>query len=374
MADVLFRIHKSALLPALNAVIEAVVSKPVVPILGNVLMLADGDDMVIRATDLSIEVEARCEMLEPAAGEGLTLSGHDLREIVRNLPDTAEIEISTGSFPGQVVLRAARSTFRLLSLPADDFPSIANAVRGSSVPVDMPLLNDAIKRVSYAVRDDDKERIYLAGVAIHPEKDGSKIAVVGCDGHNLAVVRFPCQQRANFRLALMPVRTAKAILKLFGDTKAAELTVSDAMLRVEGGGICLISKLVDAIYPDYLRVVPPRLSRKVTVDVDTLSKAVTRVRLVAEDEARNSVRMNVGNGVMRLALMTGAGQEAVEDFPVESDDEPMEIRFAGKYLTQLLGSIRTQDVLIELEDAQTSGVFRPTIAADEFFLVMPRAN
>lgn len=374
MADVLFRVHKSALLPALDAVIEAVVSKPVVPILGNVLMLADGDEMIIRATDLSIEVEARCEMLAPAAGEGLTLSGNDLREIVKNLPDTAEIEISTGSFSGQVVLRAARSTFKLLSLPPDDFPSIAGAVHGSTVTVDMAALNDAIRRVSYAVRDDDKERIYLAGVAIHPEKDGRRISVVGCDGHNLAVVRFPCQQHADFRLALMPVRTAKAIRKLFADTKSAELTVSDAMIRIEGGGICLISKLVDAVYPDYMRVMPPRLSRKATVSVDTLSRAVARVRLVAEDESRNSVRMNVGHGVMRLALTTGAGQEAVEDFPVECDDEPMEIRFAGKYLTQLLGSIRTQDVTIELEDAQTSGVFRPTIAADEFFLVMPRAN
>lgn len=339
-------------------------------ILQNIMLEPDGADLHLRATDLTIEISTACELLEESRAEAFTLSGRDLFEIVKKLPESAEIAISSAP-GGQVTIVSGRSRFRLSVLDAKGFPSIAEHVKGKPFPIDMGKLIDASSRVLYAVREDMKDRIYLTGVCLHPEDKGNKIVVAGCDGHNLAVVRFAAEAET-FPLAIVPVKTIKAIKKLFGEGKAsAAMTVSEILLQVECGGVKLISKLIDATYPDYMRVRPQLPSQQILTPVDRLSSAVARVCLVANDLDKETVGFNLGKGLLTVSLTASDAEAATEDFPVDYDGDELTVGFNGRYLQQLFGSIRTQDVIINLWDALTPGVFLPTIG-DEFFLVMSK--
>lgn len=372
MADApIFRVHRSQLLPAIDAVIEGVDTRASIPILGNILLSPKGGELMLRGTDLAIEIETSCDLLDEAAGSAITVSGPDLKDIIRNLPENAEISFLPGNFPDQVRIQAGRSRFSLLTLPEKDFPSIADKVTGDTFSLEISPLIDAFSKVTYAIRD-DKTRVYLSGTYIHPSKD-DRISVVGCDGHNLAAVTIGSSGRAAFQGIIIPIKTGKAIKKLFGDSKgSAEITISSATMRVALGGVTLISKVVDGIYPDYPRLFPEKNNHSVTASVATFKAAVSRVCLVGKDVEKDTVRLRVDAGVMTLTMDTAAGESAVEDIPVDYDGDPIDIGFNGKYLTAMLSSITTQDVEMHLTDPTSPGLFTPTIDRDERYVLMPR--
>jgi DNA polymerase-3 subunit beta len=367
-----FRVHRGALLAALDAVIEAVDAKATIPILGNVLLRPAGDILRISGTNLNIEIDTSCELLDEGQGTALTLSGTDLRDIARKLPETAELVFSAGAFPGQVVVKAGRSRFALLSLPESDFPSIAEKATGESFEIDSSVLMGAFNKVLYAVREDEP-RYYLAGVCLHPFADGDKISVTGTDGHNLAVVRIAVDTKVSFSPIIVPLKTIKALKKLTADGKTrARLTISAAMMKIECAGTTLISKLIDGTYPDYMRAVPGKSDKEALVVVDALRSALGRVCLVSDDLSEDTVQMRIGAGGINLLLSTRQGEEGSEELGAEYDGDAVEIGFNGKYFINMLGSIATQDVRMFFSDAGTAGLFKPTIDSDELYVLMPK--
>lgn len=372
MADPYFRVHRSQLLPALDAVAEAFDPRAQIPILANVLLRPDGQDLRMSATDLAVEIQTSCEILHGGSGDALTLSGADLREIVRKLPETAEIEFAPGAFAGQVRIQSGRSRFLLLSLPETDFPTLADKIRGVSFDVDMAPLTAAMGKVTYAVRHDET-RPYLSGVYLHPHADGVSLAVVGCDGHNLAVNRVDAQELQDFQGVIVPIKAIKSMAKLFGDKKVkARLTISEAMIKAETDGIVFITKLIDGTYPDYIRIIPQNNEKRAISAVDAFSAALSRVCLVANDLSKDTVRLRFDGNGMNLMLATQEGEEAAEDIGAEYDDEKIEIGFNGKYLINMLQSIPSKDVAIWMLDGGSPAIFKPTVESDDLYLLMPK--
>ncbi|MBZ5760250.1 DNA polymerase III subunit beta [Rhizobium sp. VS19-DR104.2] len=370
-AAIHFRVHRSALLPALEAVIEAVDAKSTIPILSNVLLRPDGGNLAITGTNLNIEIQTSCELLDAGEGQALTLSGSDLRDIARKLPESAELTFSPGAFQGQVIIKAGRSRFALLSLPDSDFPSIASKAQGVSVEIDSTAFMAALGTVVYAAKEDEV-RPYLSGIFLNPEAEEDKIAVVGTDGHKLAMTRIAANGQIAFPSIIIPLRTIKALKKVAGDTKAPlRLTISEAMIKVECGSTVLISKLVDGTYPDYRRVIPAHNEKEVLASVDTLRAAIGRVCIMANDKGSNTVRMAINENAIIMQLVTPQGEEGEEEIAAEYDGEEIHIGFNGKYLMSMLDSIATSDLRMFLSDKGTAGLFKPSIDSDELHVLMP---
>lgn len=366
-----FRVHRSALLPAMDAVFEAVDTRATIPILGNVLLSPVNGELTLRATDLAIEVETSCELLDEGTQQALTVSGADLRDIVKNLPENAEITFGPGGFPDQLRIQSGRSRFTLLTLPEKDFPSIAKKVAGEKLSLEIVPLIDAFMKVLYAIKD-DKVRAYLSGACMHPH-NGDHIAIVGCDGHNLAVVRIPAGQTVDFPSIILPIKTTKALKKLFGEKKGrADVTISDALICISMGGVKVISKLVDGVFPGYINIIPTHDKPTATATVASFRGAVQRVCLVANDLDKDTVRLQLDGKVMRVAMKTSSGEDAAEDLAVDYSGEPVDIGFSGRYLTAMLSSINTQDVEMRFLDHTMPGLFRPTIDCDESYVINVR--
>lgn len=366
----LFRVHRSALLPALDAVFEAVDHKATIPILGNILLQPKEGELSLRGTDLSIEVETSCDLLDAYDHAPITISGTALREIARSIPENAEITFAAGAFPDQVIVRSGKSKFSLLTLPERDFPSIADKMKGEDREVEIAPLLNAMTKVTYAIRE-DKTRPYLSGPYLHPDKGG--IAVVGCDGHNLAVIRLGLDQPFEFPGAILPLKTVKSCAKIFGDCKGkAAISITDAMIRISCDGVTLVSKLIDGIYPGYDRIIPQQQTLPVVSSVAVIKGAVARVCLVSSDLEKDSVFLDVERGVIKVTMATGNCEAAEEEIAVAYDGDPIKIGFNGKYIRALLGSISTQDVELHFSDAKTAALFRPTIDVDEAYVLMPR--
>ncbi len=116
-----FEIDREELLKPLQAVIGVVERRQTLPVLANVLVVAEGDLLTITATDLEVELAARVEARIATPGR-ITLPARKLMDIVRNLPTAVRIQVSVDQDKAQIV--AARSRFTLATLPANDFPLV----------------------------------------------------------------------------------------------------------------------------------------------------------------------------------------------------------------------------------------------------------
>ncbi len=119
-------IERGALLKSLAHVQSVVERRNTIPILSNVLLDAGKGELRLTATDLDIEIVD----LVPAKvtnGGAVTAPAHMLYEIVRKLPEGAQVPIEHNGEDPRVLISAGRSEFKLASLPRDDFPAMPPA-------------------------------------------------------------------------------------------------------------------------------------------------------------------------------------------------------------------------------------------------------
>src|SRR5207237_9997350 len=115
-----------------------------IPILSNVLVQAKGDSVKLTATDLDIEI-IETVAAEVAQDGAATVAAHMLYDIVRKLPDGAQLELDQGPDPGRVSIVAGRSRFALQALPPEDFPDLAAGVPTNRVRLPAASLHGMIE-------------------------------------------------------------------------------------------------------------------------------------------------------------------------------------------------------------------------------------
>src|ERR1700710_2174541 len=92
-------IERAALLKALGHVQSAVERRNTIPILSNVLLSAERDRLTFSATDLDMEIIDEAVAQVEQIGQ-ITAPAHTLYEIVRKLPEGADVSLSfTGEDP-----------------------------------------------------------------------------------------------------------------------------------------------------------------------------------------------------------------------------------------------------------------------------------
>src|SRR3712207_6744718 len=117
-------IERAALLRSLGHVHRVVERRNTIPILSNVLLRAEDGGLRLKATDLDIEVTETigADVARPGS---TTVPAHVIYEIVRKLPEGAQVSLEMTGDTGQMQIRSGRSRFMLQALPESDFPDLA---------------------------------------------------------------------------------------------------------------------------------------------------------------------------------------------------------------------------------------------------------
>ena len=139
-------IERGELLKALSHVTSVVERRTTIPILSNVMLKASGDTLMFKATDLEREVSESVAAKVTTPGT-LTVPAHVLHDIVRKLPEGAEIEMKRDGDKERLTITSGHSRFSLQTLSAEDFP-------GSDRRRDRPRIHDGGRRPEAAHRQD----------------------------------------------------------------------------------------------------------------------------------------------------------------------------------------------------------------------------
>ncbi len=158
-------VERSELLKSLGHVHRVVERRNTIPILANVLIRADGARFAFKATDLDLEV-IETIAAEVGPGGSTTVPAHMFYDIVRKLPEGAQIVLEASGDRAVLAIRAGRSRFTLQTLPESDFPDLAAGEMSHSFKLAAADLKRLIDKTQFAISTEET-RYYLNGIYLH---------------------------------------------------------------------------------------------------------------------------------------------------------------------------------------------------------------
>jgi len=360
-------IKREDLLEPLQKVIGAVERKQTLPILGHVLLQSRDGQASLTATDLEIELTAKLKPEQSEEDFSTTLPARKLLDIVKALPDQAEITLA--SEDGRIRITSGKSRFTLGSLQASDFPRIEDIQPHSQFSLPQKVLKKLIDKTAFAMALQDV-RYYLNGMLMELGDKG--IRLVATDGHRLALSEeLGSLGISSDRQIIIPRKGVLELGRLLNnDDTPAELLISQNHLRVQTPDLVFTSKLIDGKFPDYNRVIPEDGNLVMTVDRDVLKQSLHRISILSNEKYRG-INLSLNENSLGIRAHNPDQEEAEEEITVDYHETPMEIGFNVTYLLDVLSVLDSDQVLVNLKDSNSSCIIKASDNDNFRYVVMP---
>ena len=363
----LIKTKRDNILTPLQSVCGIVEKRHTLPILSNVLIEKSGDQLTWLATDIEIQIRTHTAGAAGADKTAVTVGARKLQDILRSLPDSAEVSLELSEKRMQV--KAGKSRFNLQTLPAEDYPRMSQA---ESEQVRLQLTQKQFQRliglVQYAMAQQDI-RYYLNGLLL--VVTGNEVRVVATDGHRLAYASEQIEEAQPRTEVILPRTTILDLSRLLSDNHdVLDIRLSPNQAQFRFGDIELVSKLIDGKFPDYERVIPQSHNKVITLPRTMLLQSLHRAAILTNEKFRG-VRLVLAPGSMKIISNNADQEEAQEEIEISYDAEALDIGFNVTYLLDVLNNVSIENVEIRLADANSSALI--TLPGNERFkyVVMP---
>ncbi|MGB1890193.1 MAG: DNA polymerase III subunit beta [Candidatus Latescibacterota bacterium] len=377
-------VNRNELWQGIDTVLDAVPSKPALPVLANILLVAEDNTLALSATDLDLSIRTEVPATVEQKGR-ITVPARTFAEIAREWPE-AELSILVENdrlrLSGDLGdAESGEGAYSLSGMAADEFPSMPTSLEGVSISLgdseelNAKLLLDMINKTSFAVSKDDTRPV-LNGVLWRIDSEGMEM--VATDGSRLACYRRSLDlgvQSDQEAVVIVPPQALTQMGKLLsGHDGAVEVTLGETQLFLSTGTTHLLSRLIEGPYVDYAQVIPKENDKNLRVDIDRLLPTVRRVSILSSSYTRQ-VRLKLDVSSIELsAASPEIGGEAREQIPASFDGEEMEIGYNAQFLMEILRKMDTQKVRFELNNNVTAALLKPDQieeGEDYFCLLMP---
>ncbi|HEX2216425.1 MAG TPA: DNA polymerase III subunit beta [Xanthobacteraceae bacterium] len=365
-------VERAELLKSLGHVHRVVERRNTIPILANVLIRAGSSKLSLKATDLDLEVTEPIAA-ETAAAGATTVPAHMFYDIVRKLPDGAQVMIESLADRASLAIRAGRSRFSLQTLPESDFPDLAAGDMTHRFKLGAGDLKRLVDKTQFAISTEET-RYYLNGIYLHnpPSSNAPLLRAVATDGHRLAQYELPAPKGAEGMPGIIvPRKTVGELQRLIENGEAeVEIELSTSKIRFTLGDVVLTSKLIDGTFPDYARVIPLGNDKELKVDKPDFEAAVDRVSTVSSERGR-AVKLSISGPRLLLSVTNPDSGSATEEIEVDYDGEPLDIGFNSRYLLDIAAQIDSERAVFKLADPGSPTLIRDDGDGAALYVLMP---
>lgn len=363
---------------ALADIVRVVERRNTIPILGNVAIETEDDALVVRGTDLDMVLTARIPAQIAAPG-GTTLTAATLNDIVRRLPDGAQVSLTAIDDGARMELRSGRAKFTLQTLPLSDFPDIDVGDYSHTFTAPAKTFASLLARTQFAIPNEET-RYYLNGSFVHVADagDGTRaLTAVSTTGHMLARVRMAAPDGADGMPGIIVPR--KAVERLIGlceglgkdEGQTLSIELSAGKLRARIGAAVFVSKTIDGTFPDYSRVIPAGNEKVALFDRQTLARAVERVATLRGEKGTAAVAFDFETGKAKLTVNNPDAGMATDEIDADYDADPLRIGMNAGYVGQILGAIGGEMIHMRMSDPGSPIVLDARGATDMLAVLMP---
>src|SRR3954467_11764012 len=363
----MIKAKRDELLAPLAAVSGIIERRHTLPILPNGLIDGRGENLSFLATDIEIQIAARSGLGGARDSRAFTVGARKLLDILRALPEDAEVNLQMQD--KRLLVKAGRSRFTLQTLPAEDFPRLARAA-GDSARFSLPqkVLRRQLGLVHYAMAQQDI-RYYLNGLLMVVE--GGELKLVATDGHRLAFASMALEADLARQEAIVPRKTVLELTKLLADSdEEVRIELSAGQAAFGFGSIELVSKLIDGKFPDYTRVIPTGHKNKLQTGRELLRQALQRAAILSNEKFRG-VRWVLNDGSLKIVSSNADQEEAQEELEVDYKGDALDIGFNVNYLLDVLNNVPGTELECAFGDSSSSALISYGSEQGFKYVVMP---
>ena len=350
-----FTVSKADLVRELGLSQGVVEKRTTIPILSNVLIDAEGDQITLTATDLELGIRSSCSAVVKKAGSG-TIPLRRLLDYVRLL---SEPELHIKFAENQWAhITSGRSRTRIAGMSRDSYPELPQATE-TPVKISMASLVSMIESTIFAISMEES-RFTLNG-ALLQIKQGT-LTMVSTDGHRLAVMERSCESDSSAPIRVLIPRKAMVELLKMGAEAAADANIGFAAtenhLFFQVGKRLLLSRKLTGNFPDYDRVLPREQPHYMTLSRDEFRSTIERVSQFSDERTRAvKLKLTKGELIVHSSLLeTGESEEAMSTL---YDGPDIEIGFNAQYMLDFLRAVPEQQLTFHFKDSTSAGEMRP---------------
>ncbi len=368
-----FSIERATLLKSLARLQSIVEKRNAIPILSNIKIEATDNAIHLTSTDMDLVVNETIEAIVEQQG-AITVPAQTLYDIVRKLPDGAQISIDTDLSSSQVIVDVGSAHFQLSFLPADDFPIMSEGEFTHSFTLPSATLLTLIEKSKFAMSTEET-RYYLNGVFFHSSSNSNEtetLRAVATDGHRLAQLETAIPAGASgMPGVIIPRKTVNEISKIIenGD-KEVTVSLSETKIKFHSGNINLLSKLVDGTFPDYASAIPQNNNRKMEVETKLLYQSVDRVSTISTDKTRG-IKFALAAGKLTLLAQSPDAGTAEENIEVLYDSPELEIGFNSRYMLEMISQLEGDTIQFLFSDTNAPALVSDPADISGFYVIMP---
>jgi DNA polymerase III subunit beta len=365
-------VERSVLVKALSHVHRVVEKRNTIPILSNVLLRAQNGALHLKATDLDLEITEQLEADTQQEG-ATTVPAHMFYDIVRKLPEGAQLSLELEEGGTQLLIKSGRARFYLQALPQDEFPDLSAGDLPHSFTLKGVLFKQLIDKTFFAVSLEET-RYYLNGVYLHTIEHQGKtvLRTVATDGHRLARDEVDAPQGSQGMAGVIIPRKAVAEIQKLLEGTEEDLTVqvSGVKIRFSIGSVVLTSKLIDGTFPDYQRVIPANNDKPMVVERAAFMAAVDRVSTISSERGR-AVKLALASNVLSLSVTSPDSGSALEEVEIDYDSDEISIGFNARYLLDVTSQLESDTILFKFSDANAPTLIQDRESATALYVLMP---
>ena len=357
-------VDRDAFMRGLQMAHNVVEPRQTLPVLANVLLDAQGDTLRLTATDLevSVRVTGPAKVVKPGT---ITISARKLMEIVKELAsDPLALKVQENDW---VALRCAGASYRLVGLTPEEFPAVGDGATSGWLTIDGKVLRDMLGQTTFAISHDES-RYALNGVLFAVQD--KELRMVATDGHRLALAVRQLPNAGPAMSGIVPRKAVQEVARIVGSGEEVEIAVSDNQFMIRMPNVLLMARLIEGTFPNYEQVVPRAHPHRVTLSRAALTAALRRVSVLSEERTK-PVKFQLSPGQLKLTANSPDYGEAEEQMEAQFAGEEITIGFNSRYVLDALGAQAGEQVLVELKDGLSPGVFKSFEDEGTLCVIMP---
>jgi len=360
-------ISREALLQPLQSIAGVVEKKQTMPVLSNVLLIAEDGVLTLTGTNMEVELVARVDEIGLEQPGRITVPARKLSDICRSLPESASITLIVEG--DRMKVKAGASQFTLSTLPAEHFPNVEDDAESFRVTLAQRDLGHLLEATAFAMAQQDV-RYYLNGLLLELSED--LLRAVATDGHRLAMATFSLMTGVDStRQVIVPRKGVLELMRLMDDVETpVELVIGENHLRATVGDYTFTSKLIEGKFPDYNRVVPRGGDKTVIADRQTLKSMLQRAGILSHENIRG-VRLQLDANELHVYANNPEQEQAEDAMAVDYQGESLQIGFNVGYLIDVLNAVNDDQVRMVFSDPNASALIESGADDECVYVVMP---
>ncbi len=357
-------------------VARAVTSRSTLPVLSNILIKTDEGRLRLSATNLELGISAWIG--GNVAEEGaITVPSRTFADLVNNLPNDS-VTLTVDARTQSLNIKCGTLNTDIKGISADEFPPMPAPDMDTAIPLNVSNFKEMIQQVVFAASTEDT-RPNLTGV--HMTFEGDNLVMAATDGYRISISQNAVAQKPVQKLdALIPARALSELARVAvnGDeTLLMAFPTGRGQVIFHLTDVELVSQLIEGNFPNYQAIVPQAFKTRTVLSTANLLKACRQTEIIAR-EGNYIAKLDIqpedgGDRASQMQISAASEQTGSSEVIVDAsvDGNPLLISFNIRFLREALEVIKTANVLLETNAANTPGMLRP-VGDDSFkHIIMP---